>query len=179
MPLRPVPYRIEIPAVDRWLAAQPGHYAIAEIPSGDPDGWGATFERRQSTYMLHSMAHWQKTVHEYSGVRMPLHDQLYPELRSFPDLRSLASLARLGVTRVVVHPELYQSGRVARGRGAPRRLRRLADARPDCRGRPHLRLPRPTLTAACRGGGDAPGTGPPKIDFAITGGRRNILMSYH
>ncbi len=107
MPLQPRPYRVELPAVDRWLAGQPGSFAIAEIPSGDPDGNGVEFERRQSTYMLHSMAHWQRTVHGYSGIRTPLHDQLYLELRSFPDLRSLASLARLGVTRVVVHAELF------------------------------------------------------------------------
>jgi hypothetical protein len=110
MPLRPVRYRIEIPAVDRWLALRPGRCVIAEMPAGDMREGSTIFERRQSTYMLHSMAHWQKTIHGYSGTRVPLHDELYRKLGSFPDPRSLASLARVGVTCVVVHPELYDPG---------------------------------------------------------------------
>ena len=57
--------------------------------------------------MLHSTAHWQKTVHGYSGFRPPLHIELYWQLRLFPDLESLQALARLGVTYVVVHTDLY------------------------------------------------------------------------
>jgi hypothetical protein len=60
--------------------------------------------------MLHSTAHWQKTVHGYSGTRAPLHDQLYLKLRRFPDDDSLGELARLGVGYVVVHTELYPAG---------------------------------------------------------------------
>jgi hypothetical protein len=61
-------------------------------------------------YMLHSTAHWQKTVHGYSGIRAPLHDRLYVLLRSFPDNESLDELDRLDVRYVVVHTELYQPG---------------------------------------------------------------------
>jgi hypothetical protein len=82
---------------------------IAEVPLPDPMNAGA-FERRQTQYMLHSMAHWQKTVHGYSGWRAPLHEQLYLEMRNFPDEASLRSLAGLGVTYIVVHTELYPPG---------------------------------------------------------------------
>jgi hypothetical protein len=60
--------------------------------------------------MLHSMAHWQKTVHGYSGLRPPAHAELYRYLRSFPDDESLDRLAAMGVTYVVVHPGLYGAG---------------------------------------------------------------------
>jgi hypothetical protein len=61
--------------------------------------------RYHSTYMLHSMAHWQRTVHGHSSLLTPLHEQLYDELRTFPDAASVAHLKSLGVTYVVVHRE--------------------------------------------------------------------------
>jgi hypothetical protein len=109
VPLAVVPYRVDIPLADRWLARQPAPFAVAEVPLPDPLQAGP-FERRQTLYMLHSMGHWQKTVHGYSGIRAPLHDRLYVLLRSFPDEASLDELARLGVRYVVVHTELYPPG---------------------------------------------------------------------
>ena len=67
-------------------------------------------ERRQTAYMLHSMAHWQKTVHGYSGLRPPLHFELFRQLRLFPDEASVARLRALGVDYAVVHVDLYPPG---------------------------------------------------------------------
>jgi hypothetical protein len=106
VPLGTTPYRIEIPTIDRWLDTQPKPFSIAEVPLPSY-GAGGAWERRQTEYMLHSTAHWQKTVHGYSGFRAPLHIELYWQLRLFPDLQSLATLAQLGVTYVVVHRDLY------------------------------------------------------------------------
>ena len=105
-PLVTTEYRVDIPAVDRWLDAQPKPFAIAEVPvpRADQPGW----ERRQTVYMLHSMAHWQKTVHGYSGFRPPRHELLFRQLRNFPDEESLEHLRRLGVRYVVVHEDYYQ-----------------------------------------------------------------------
>jgi hypothetical protein len=94
------PLRVQIPAADRWLDAEPKPFVVAEVPTN-------TNERLQSTYMLHSMAHWQKTVNGHSGVRTPLHYALYDYLQSFPDDESLDALAKVGVTYVVVHMGLY------------------------------------------------------------------------
>ena len=102
-PLPVVPYRVEIPAVDRWLDTQPKPFAIAEVPV-------RPLVRYHSTYMLHSMAHWQRTVHGHSSLLTPLHEQLYDELRTFPDERSVLHLAEIGVTYVVVHREWYEAG---------------------------------------------------------------------
>ncbi len=100
IPLQLAPFRVEFPGVERWLADQPKPFVVAEIPVG-------LKARFQTTYMLHSMAHWQKTIQGYSGVQAPVHDRLYEELKYFPDERSLKSLAELGVTHVVVHAEMF------------------------------------------------------------------------
>ena len=109
MPLNAQPYAAEIPAIDRWLDTRPKPFAIAEIPLGrygDNLDTGR-FEQRQSAYMIHAMAHWQKTIHGFSGFRLPLHEQLFDELATFPDARSLDSLARLKIDYVVVHTGFY------------------------------------------------------------------------
>ncbi|MDE3154430.1 MAG: hypothetical protein KGN76_04970 [Acidobacteriota bacterium] len=108
-PLHVEAYRVEIPPVDRWLATRPGRFAIAEVPEGDPRNAGQ-WERRETTWMLHSTAHWQKTVQGYSGFRPPELQRLYVELTRFPDETSLDHLARLGVQYVVVHTDLYPPG---------------------------------------------------------------------
>lgn len=109
LPLKPVPYTVEIPPIDRWLATQPKPFVVAELPLASPSQVGS-WERRHSLYMLHSMAHWQRTIHGYSGMRPALHRALYAELTSFPDENSLARLADLGVNYVVIHADLYPPG---------------------------------------------------------------------
>jgi len=99
IPLPTRAYAVTIPAVDRWLESRPKPFVVAELPVGS--------ERLQSTYMLHSMAHWQKTIHGHSGFRVRLHVELYDQLLSFPDEASLDALERLGVDYVVLHPEFY------------------------------------------------------------------------
>ena len=89
MPLRTVRYRVKIPAADHWLDSQPKPFVVAEVPVFPS-------ERYQTMYMLHSMAHWQKTVHGYSGMRPRLHDELYAAMRSFPDDLSLIRLGNSG-----------------------------------------------------------------------------------
>lgn len=105
-PFAGVPFSISPPAIDRWLDTQPKPFAVAEVPSPSPGNLGE-LERHQTRSMFHATAHWQKTVHGYSSLRRPLHDQLYIELAGFPDATSLASLRAVGVTYVVVHTEDY------------------------------------------------------------------------
>lgn len=105
-PFTGVPYRVEIPAIDRWLATQPEPFVVAEVPQPRRGDLG-NYIRHQTTSMLHATAHWQKTIHGYSGIQRPLHDQLYDELTEFPGGRSLAALREVGVTHIVVHTELY------------------------------------------------------------------------
>lgn len=97
------PFTIQFASVDRWVATLPQSAAIAEVPVGPS-------ARYHSTYMLHSMAHWRRTVHGHSSLLPPLHEQLYDKLRDFPDDASLRMLTEIGVTHVVVHPDLYAPG---------------------------------------------------------------------
>ncbi len=123
MPLETRASQVAIPSVDRWLEGQPGPFAIAEVPvpRAEEPGW----DRRQTEYMLHSMAHWQRTVHGYSGFRPPRHELLFRQLRTFPDEESLEHLRRLGVRYVVVHPDYYRPGAWP---AVEERLRRFEDA---------------------------------------------------
>lgn len=112
MPLASVPYAIEVPAIDRWLNTVPKPFAIAEVPMPSPGDLGA-YERHHTMAMLHATAHWQPTIHGYSGIRPALHKRVYRELTAFPDATSLASLREVGVTYVVVHGERYPIDRRA------------------------------------------------------------------
>jgi len=58
-------------------------------------------------YMLHSTAHWQKTVHGQSGIEPRSHTELYREMKEFPREESLRALARFGVGYIVVHEDMY------------------------------------------------------------------------
>ena len=57
--------------------------------------------------MLHSMAHWQKTVHGYSGWNPALSQSIASALTEVPDATALDALDRVGVTYLVVHTSMY------------------------------------------------------------------------
>ncbi len=99
-----VSFTLDVPAIDRWLATQPEPFVFAEVPVPRATG---PLERQQTGAMLHSTVHWQRTVHGYSGIRRPLHEELYRVLHGFPDKASVASLRGLGVRYIVVHTEQY------------------------------------------------------------------------
>jgi hypothetical protein len=105
-PLRGVPFAIDIPPVDRWLATRPKPFVVAEMPVPLTANLGA-LERQQTMAMLHATSHWQRTIHGYSGIRRPLHERVYRELHTFPDAQSINSLRAVGVNYVVVHTDLY------------------------------------------------------------------------
>ena len=95
-PFAGVPFQVDIPAIDRWLDTQPKPFAIAEVPVPSPGNAGA-FERQQTMAMLHSMAHWQRTVPGYIGIRPQLHWELLVSLTAFPDELSRNELTRQNV----------------------------------------------------------------------------------
>jgi hypothetical protein len=109
VPMDVVPYRPVIPAADRWLVRQPAPFTIAEAPLPDFTLAGA-FQKRQAEFMLHSTAHWQKTVHGWSGLLPPGHFELFAWMTGFPDEDSLRLLAAFHVDYVVVHTDLYPPG---------------------------------------------------------------------
>ncbi len=116
MPLAVQPTTAIVPAIDRWLDTQPKPFVVAEVPSPRPSQMGP-FERQQAAFMIHSTAHWQKTMQGYSGWRTPLHEVLYWEMLDFPNDKLLDTLAGFGVTLIVVHTELYPEGEWAKVEG--------------------------------------------------------------
>ena len=107
-PFAGVPYTLEVPPIDRWLNTLPKPFTIAEVPVPSPGHLGQ-HERHHTTAMLHATAHWQKTVHGYSGIRRELHHELYLKLTDFPEPATIDALREVGVTHVVVHSDQYSS----------------------------------------------------------------------
>ncbi len=109
VPFEGVPYRVDLPKADRWLATRATPFTVAEVPLPDLQSV-APFNKRQSAYMLHSTAHWQKTVHGWAGLLPPSHFDLYDALTRFPDQESLTMLTAFNVDYLVVHCDLYTPG---------------------------------------------------------------------
>ena len=100
VPFEVIEHEVKLPAADRWLAGQPTPFVVAEAPV-------QMLDRYQTAYMLHSRAHWQRTIHGYSGMRPELHERLFRLLGRFPDTDSIDTLENLGVKYVVVHIDQY------------------------------------------------------------------------
>jgi len=66
-------------------------------------------ERRNTLFMLHSLAHFQPIVEGYSGIQPPGYKATFRQLVSFPDEASLRMLLRLGVKYAVEHVDLIPS----------------------------------------------------------------------
>ncbi len=115
-PLAAVPYSIETPALDHWLAAQPRPFSLVELPVADPRD-EVLAARWHTQAMLHSTTHWQGIVNGYSGFTPPEHDRLFRLLASFPNDAALKQLESWGVCYAVFHPGSYSAEAWARTRG--------------------------------------------------------------
>jgi hypothetical protein len=113
LPLKAPPYAVEVGEIDRWVAARPRPFVVAELPVAPPaDAIGSA--RYQSHYMLHSMLHWQPIVNGYSGFLPPRHEMLFDQLTRFPDEGSVRALEGLGVNYVLLHRGEYGEERFAK-----------------------------------------------------------------
>ena len=100
-PLLPVASGSAIPAVYRWLAAQP-RGPVAELPMcGSPGPWCG----EESAYMYYSTYHWQPLLNGGGGFFPPDWSERIAAINSFPSPSSLAMLARLGARYVVIHAD--------------------------------------------------------------------------
>jgi hypothetical protein len=106
VPLAGTEMTMDVPAIDRFLDTLPKPFTIAEVPIASP-GDVSRFNAESARYMVHSTAHFQKTVMGFTGVLPPDHALLYDELSRFPDEDGLRHLLALQVTYVVVHADDY------------------------------------------------------------------------
>lgn len=97
---------MDVPPIDQWLNTQPKPFTVAEVPLASP-GDVSKFNAESARYMVHSTAHFQKTVMGFTGVLPPDHALLYDQLSRFPDEPGLRHLLAFDVTYVVVHGEDY------------------------------------------------------------------------
>ncbi|HUF23402.1 MAG TPA: hypothetical protein VMN81_04675 [Vicinamibacterales bacterium] len=100
------PYPVVTPAIDRWLGTQPKPFSVVVIPI-PRTSLDAIVARRNTLYMLYSMAHFQPLVQGYSGTEPPGYPELQRKLMRFPDDESVRALADLGVTYAAVHMDSY------------------------------------------------------------------------
>ncbi|HMF98335.1 MAG TPA: hypothetical protein VKE96_28740 [Vicinamibacterales bacterium] len=93
----------ETPPVYRWLADQPGKFAILELPYA-PEGllW------QNASYVYWSTVHWHGVVDAYSGFASPDYRSLTRILDGFPDELSRQALLKRHVLFVIVHRDRYQ-----------------------------------------------------------------------
>ena len=101
-PLEGRPVEDDVPAIDRYVATFPGRFTIVEVPLSEPGDYGLQ-NTRNAQYMVHTSAHWQKTVNGYSGLLPEGHQELFLALWNFPNADALARLRAFGVTYVVDH----------------------------------------------------------------------------
>ena len=106
IPLDGYPMTVDVRSIDRWLNTLPKPFTIAEVPIATP-GDVSLFNAESARYMVHSTAHFQKTVMGFTGVLPPDHAQLYDEMSHFPDEASLRHLLAFHVTYVVIHGDDY------------------------------------------------------------------------
>jgi hypothetical protein len=104
-PLHPIRYTMEVPDIDRYVATLPGRVAVVDLPLPDSSSL-IVREERNSRYMIHSLAHFRPIFEGYSGIQPPGYQEAYWQLTTFPDERSLQTLARLGFTHVILHTSL-------------------------------------------------------------------------
>jgi len=97
-----------LPAVYPWLAAQPGDFAVVELPI---DVYPA-FEH-DIRYIGCSTRHWKRLVNGYSGYFPTGYLALTGMLQAFPDAGSLRTLSRLGVRYAIVHRDLFSAAQLA------------------------------------------------------------------
>jgi hypothetical protein len=90
----PVPWGTTPPPVYRWLAAQPGPFAMVELPLGIPSA--------DARAMLLSTYHWKQLVNGYSGF-LPTTRYFRRLCLGFPSDESIRVLASIGVRLVVIH----------------------------------------------------------------------------
>ncbi len=105
MPMDVQPYSATPPTIDSWLATQPGRFGVVEVPLPDSNSV-ITQERRNTLYMMHSLAHYKPIVEGFSGIQPPGYEAMHDQLIRFPDDASLRTMLRLGVSYAVEHIDL-------------------------------------------------------------------------
>lgn len=105
------------PPVYDWLAAQPGDFAVVELPILDIRGVFENPAYHESIYMVHSTRHWKRLLNGYAGIEPPHYVELREKAKRFPSAESIAMFRAQGARYVILHWEAYgpfKSARISR-----------------------------------------------------------------
>lgn len=102
------------PAVYEWLRAQPGEFAIVELPIVPNDGYFRRPEFDESIYMVRSTLHWKRLVNGYAGVEPETYRRARDLAQRFPTPEFVALMRELGVRYVVMHHRGFGPNKWAR-----------------------------------------------------------------
>lgn len=91
--IQPLPsFHFKYPATHQWIAQQPGHGAIVELPPTDSVG-----------YALNSTLHWRPIWNGYVSSPNMVYEEQKRVLERFPDLASLDLLREIRIAYIIVH----------------------------------------------------------------------------
>jgi len=99
VPLISVPVKNAIPEVYRWLARQPGDFAVVEIPLPLLN----MISRRECARTYYSAYHRKKLVNGYSGYFPGLYYELLRRYQAMPTSQLVRDMRDLGVRTIIVH----------------------------------------------------------------------------
>ena len=91
------------PQVYEWLRAQPGEFAIVELPIVPNDGYFRRPAFDESIYMVRSTLHWKRLVNGYAGVEPESYRRARELGRRFPSQEFVDLMRELDVKYVVLH----------------------------------------------------------------------------
>jgi hypothetical protein len=116
-PLRTWPYEREPRPINTFLAAQPGDFAIVELPLSP---FSTSINARQ---VWESIFHWKRLLVGYSGYQSPANIDLLRSIRDgFPSDACIDDLARLDVRFVIVLEDRVEPALLAAIAAQPRLL---------------------------------------------------------
>jgi hypothetical protein len=110
VPLTSVPVKNEIPEVYRWLARQPGDFAVVEIPLP----LSTMISRRECARTYYSAYHRKKLVNGYSGYFPGLYFELLRRYQAMPTSQLVRDMRDMGVRMIIVHTSQMRPGQAKR-----------------------------------------------------------------
>ena len=123
IPLVEYPDRATMPAAWKWIARQPGAFAILELPMPSSEAEESERDAVRQIWVLH---HGKARADGVSGFSSPAHEGFRALMRSFPDRLTVRAIAERGVRFVIVSYAEYAPEDASRIRYEVASVRELA-----------------------------------------------------
>jgi hypothetical protein len=123
IPLVGYPSAADLPAAHRWLADQPGRFAILELPMPASEAYESERDARRQVW---SLFHGKARADGVSGFASASHEAFRSLMQRFPEDDAVRAIVERGVRYVVVRYAEYEPADAARIRGGIAAARELA-----------------------------------------------------